>query len=99
MLEQLGRAPDSTKISDDSLWKGQIKSWTAELREESPPRKPAEMYNVAMVIALELLVVEETETIFSRALAWVILVMIWGAMRCDDVQAIILRPSFLQILV
>ena len=67
MLEQLGRAPDSTKISDDSLWKGQIKSWTAELSEESPPRKPAEMYNVAMVIALELLVVEETETIFSRA--------------------------------
>ena len=95
MLEQLGRVPDSAKISDDPLWKGHIKSWTAELSEEAPPRKPAEMFTVAMVIALELLVVEEDATVFSRALAWVILVMIWGAMRCDDVQAIIPRRSFL----
>ena len=95
MLEQLGRVPDSAKISEDPLWKGHIKSWTAELSEEAPPRKPAEMFTVAMVIALELLVVEESEPVFTRALAWVLLVMIWGAMRCDDVQAIIPRRSFL----
>ena len=76
MLEQLGRVPDSAKISEDPLWKGHIKSWTAELSEEAPPRKPAEMFTVAMVIALELLVVEESEPVFYQGFGM-------GA-SCDD---------------
>ena len=24
--------------------------------------------------------------VYARALAWVVLIMLWGAMRCDDVQ-------------
>ena len=95
MLEQLGRVPDTLKISDDPLWRGHIKSWTAELCEESAPRKPAEMFTVAILIALELLVMDNTEPIFARALSWVLLVMVWGAMRCDDVQAAIPKRSFL----
>ena len=39
-----------------------------------------------MLISLELHVVDETRPLFSRALAWVVLVMIWGSMRCDDMQ-------------
>ena len=95
MLEQLGRVPETMRISDDPLWKGHIKSWTAELCEDAAPRRPAEMFTVAMVIALELVVMDSTEPIFARALSWVLLVMVWGAMRCDDVQAIIPRRSFL----
>jgi hypothetical protein len=55
---------------------GHIKSWTAELSEEAPPRKPAEMFTVAMVIALELLVVEESEPVFYQGFGM-------GA-SCDD---------------
>ena len=95
MLEQLGKVPDSERYSEDPLWKSHIKSWTAELCEGAPARKPAEMFTVAMLIALELLVVEPAEPVFARALAWVVLVMVWGALRCDDVQAIIPRRSFL----
>ena len=97
MLEQLGRVPDVMRISDDPLWKGHVKSWTAELCEDAAPRKPAEMFTVAMILALELTVVEQSEAIpiFAKALAWIVLIMIWGAMRCDDVQAIIPRRSFL----
>ena len=95
MLEQLGKVPDSERLSEDPVWKGHIKSWTAELCEEAPARRPAEMYTVAMLISLELLVMDTVEPVFTRALAWVVLVMIWGAMRCDDVQAIIPRRSFL----
>lgn len=95
LLEQLGRVDEGSRISSDPLWKGHVKSWTAELASEAPPRKPAEMFTVAMVLALELTVADEQSPIFKRALAWVVLCMVWGAMRCDDVQAILPYRSVL----
>ena len=89
LIEQLGRVPEDQRISEDPLWKGHVKSWAAELAEEAAPRKPAEMYTVAMICSLELTVVDEDTMLFARALAWVVLCMIWGALRCDDVQAIL----------
>eukprot|EP00435_Cladocopium_sp_Y103_P053229 s367_g17.t1 len=89
LIEQVGRVVEGERISDDPLWRGHVKSWTAELSVESPPKKPAEMYTVAIVLALELTVVDEKALIFQRALAWVTLCMVWGAMRCDDMQAVI----------
>jgi hypothetical protein len=53
------------------------------------------MYTVAMVLALELTVADEHCPIFQRALAWIVLCMVWGAMRCDDVQAILPYRSVL----
>lgn len=95
MLELLGRVPESQRISFDPLWKGHVKSWCAELAEDAPPRKPAEMYTIAMLLSLELVVGDEDAVLFERALAWVVLCMVWGAMRCDDVQAIIPHRSVL----
>ena len=93
LLEQLGRVVEGSRISDDPLWKGHVKSWTAELSAEAPPKKPAELYTVAMVMALELTVVDQMLPVFQRALAWIVLCMVWGAMRCDDVQAILPHRS------
>ena len=45
------------------------------------------MYTVAMIISLELVVADNTQRGCARALAWVVLVMVWGSMRCDDVQS------------
>eukprot|EP00435_Cladocopium_sp_Y103_P019650 s5608_g4.t1 len=89
LIEQLGRVPEGERLSNEELWKAHVKSWTSELAADSPPTKPAEMYTVAMLLSLELRVADETHTIFSRALAWVVLVMVWGSMRCDDMQAAI----------
>ena len=89
LLEQLGRVPEDSRISSDPLSRGHVKAWTAELTSEAPPRKPAEMYTVAMLISLEILVCAEEARLFDRALAWVVLVMIWAALRCDDVQSIL----------
>ncbi|CAK9010089.1 Fucoxanthin-chlorophyll a-c binding protein C [Durusdinium trenchii] len=89
MLEQLRRVPEDSRLSEDALWKGHVKSWVAELGVDAPPRKPAEMYTVAMLISLEALVTDDEAAIFARALAWVVLCMVWGAMRCDDVQSIL----------
>ena len=95
LLEQLGRVPSDARISEDPLWLGHVKSWSAELAETAEPRKPAEMYTVAMLLALELTVVDETEALFTSALAWIVLCMVWGAMRCDDMQSVIPHRSIL----
>ena len=95
LLEQLGRVSEDARISSDELWKGHVRSWTAELSAEAPPRKPAEMYTVAMAISLELTTVDTGAPIFQRALSWIVLCMLWGAMRCDDVQAILPHRSTL----
>eukprot|EP00435_Cladocopium_sp_Y103_P020863 s2122_g5.t1 len=47
------------------------------------------------LLSLELTVVDESVEIFSRAISWVILCMIWGAMRCDDMQAVLPHRSVL----
>ena len=48
MLEQLGRVPESDRISDDPLWRGHVKSWTAELSEDAPGpgNHPSEVFLV-----------------------------------------------------
>ena len=43
------------------FWKGHVKSWSAELAEDAPPGKPAEMYTTAILISLELTVVADDE--------------------------------------
>eukprot|EP00435_Cladocopium_sp_Y103_P019079 s72_g4.t1 len=95
LIEQVGRVLEGDRISDDPLWKGHVKSWEAELSAEAPPKKPAEMFTVAIIVALELSVVDDTAPIFQRALSWITLCMVWGAMRCDDVQAILPHRSIL----
>ena len=56
---------------------------------DAPPRKPAEMHTVAILVSLEASVTDNEAAIFARALAWVVSRMVWGAMRCDDVQSIL----------
>ena len=87
LIEQLGRVPEGERFSSEELWKSHVRAWTAELASESPPVRPAEMYTVAMLISMELMIADESQPLFSRALAWVVLVMVWGSMRCDDMQS------------
>jgi len=86
-LEPLGRVPEAERLSGEELWKSHVKAWTAELASDSPPSKPAEQYTVAMLLSLELTVVDTTLPLLTRALAWIVLVMVWGSMRCDDMQS------------
>ena len=95
MIEVLGRVPEDEQISKDQLWLGHIKSWTAQLSADHPPRRPAEMYTVAILLSLELTVEDESEPIFSRALSWVVLLMVWAALRCDDVQSVLPHRTLL----
>lgn len=95
MIEQLGRVPEDSRISNIDLWKAHVKSFTADLNEAAPPPKVAPMFTVAILISLELTVVDENFPIYARALAWVLLVMIWCSMRADDVQAVMPRRTMM----
>ncbi len=53
------------------------------------------MYTVAMCISLERLVDDLQYPLYARALAWIVLIMLWGAMRCDDVPSIMPRRILL----
>ena len=59
------------------------------MNEAGPATTPAPMFSVAMCISLECRVDDEHASIFSRALAWLVLLRVWSSFRCDDVQAII----------
>ena len=89
LFETVGRIPEDERLSRDPLWQGHVKSWEAELATDAQPKQTAPMLTVAMLISLELLVVDESEPMYKRALAWAYLVMVWGALRCDDLQSVL----------
>ena len=63
-----------------------VKNMEKDLSMGGPPRKTAPIYTVAMVIAAELLVADRDQGVVPRALAFTMLLMVWGALRTDDVQ-------------
>ena len=85
-LESVGRVPVRERFSADETVKAMAKSITEELQSRAAPRRPAKLYTVAMLIALEILVLDVASSLFSRVIAWVILLQHWMAMRADDVQ-------------
>ena len=54
-------------------------------QQRAVPKRTAPMYTVAMVIAAEILVVDEALGEVVRVLGFIYLVMIWAALRTDDV--------------
>lgn len=68
------------------------------MAEDAPPRKPAEMYIVATPTPPEVVVAHITRVVYSRALAWVVLCVVLGAMRCDDVRAVLPHRSIISAM-
>jgi len=58
------------------------------LRWSEVSRGSAKPYTVAILIALELLVVDTDEQFYKRLIAWTMLMSVWACMRVDDVQCI-----------
>ena len=85
VLEQAGRIPDSKQLSRDPLWKAHIESWKQELSTNCFP-KAAKPYTTAILLALELFVMEMDHEFCLRLIAWCMLVSTWAAMRVDDLQ-------------
>ena len=88
LLEQVGQVESDRRLSEDRLLVEACRSWTAELEQGAPPRRQAPMFTVAVILAAELCVCKQTFPIGLRFYAFVLLILIWATMRCDDIQGV-----------
>ena len=88
VLETMGKVSEADQISCDSWWISTVNSWTTQLEKGAPPRVQAQRTPVAILIAVELVVCDDTFPRHLRAILWVYLVMHWAVLRADDTQGI-----------
>ena len=85
LMEAVGGVPPEARLGSSPLLNNVVKSLTKQLASDALPKKSAPLFTVAMVISAELLVVDPGANVVARILAFVFLVMIWCALRTDDV--------------
>lgn len=95
LLELVGQVPSESRISEDQLWLESVKSWTSELSRDAPPRKQADFYTVAIAVSAELTLANNTAPLGQRFYSFVLLLLLWGTMRCDDLQNV--DPSSMEL--
>ena len=88
LMEQVGQVPLESRLSKDSLLDGAIKSWSQQLEGESEPVKQAPLYTVAILLSAELTLMRLSAPAGLRFACFMLLIMIWGRLRCDDLQGI-----------
>ena len=88
VLETAGRVRDEDMLSKDKTWLTQLASYTADLETLQTARRQAAMLTVAIVLALEVHVMEDSVPEYEMAISWVVLLMVYCSLRADDVQAI-----------
>eukprot|EP00435_Cladocopium_sp_Y103_P067033 s408_g29.t1 len=86
ILEQIGRVPDEKKISNDTMWMSHLASWKLELETNSRPPRAAKPYAVAILVSLEIFILDFEQDVYCRFVAWVMLIACWASMRVDDIQ-------------
>ena len=86
LLESIGGQEPASRLGSSPMLANAVKNMEKDLSMGGPPRKTAPIYTVAMVIAAELLVADRDQGVVPRALAFTMLLMVWGALRTDDVQ-------------
>ncbi|CAL1139486.1 unnamed protein product [Cladocopium goreaui] len=71
ILEQLGKVPEDKRLSNDPVWLGHVASWKLELELESRPPRSAKPYATAMLLSLEIFVLDLEQELYFRFIAWV----------------------------
>ena len=69
--------PSEARISEDQLWLESVKSWTAELSRDAPPRRQADLYTVAIAVSSELTLANEAAPLGQRFYSFVLLLLLW----------------------
>ena len=97
VLEQVGRFEEGSMLSRDTTWISYSKNVTAELVDKGPMLHQAAQPTVAIALSLELYLNDTDRPKYSRSMAFVALVMLWGSMRSDDVQC--MRPESMRLTI
>lgn len=84
LVEAVGGVPRGERLGYDSMVLNVVQNLKKQLEVGSPPKKTAPVFTVATVMSLELLVIDASETMVARVLAWSLLIMVWGSLRTDD---------------
>lgn len=88
VLETAGQVPANARFSMDPVWKAAVDHWTTQATVGNTTVKQAQLYTTAMIVSLELTVVDASFPLFVRAMAWVVLLMLWGCLRVDDLLGV-----------
>lgn len=85
LMESIGGVEKDSRLGGSPMLGNVVRSLTRQLSSDAVPKRTAPMYTVAMVLAAELLVADEAAGTVARVLAFIFLVMVWAALRTDDV--------------
>ena len=66
--------PEDKRLSNDPVWLGHVASWKLELELESRPPRSAKPYATAMLLSLEIFVLDLEQELYFRFIAWVALI-------------------------
>ena len=88
VLEQVGRVPEDRMFSKDPTWLGHLASWKEQLESQSRAPVSAKPYTTALLLSLELYLLDLANERYFRFVAFAMLISAWTAMRVDDVQNI-----------
>ena len=88
LLEQVGQVATEHRLSTDALVDAAVKSWSSELEAGAKPVRKAPQFTVAILLALEMTLARATVESGLRYACFMVLIMIWSALRCDDLQNI-----------
>ena len=91
VIEDIGMVPASERFSQNSLWLRTCKSYIAEFEEFGSQVRVAPPLTVAMLVSLEMEICDESQSLYARALCWIILVAVWACMRVSDLEGIDIR--------
>jgi hypothetical protein len=91
VMEAVGQVREADRLSTHYAVMAVADNLTMTLTSGCTQKKVAQLYTVSMLVSLELLVVTSHMPLHYRAIAWVMLLMVWVAMRADDVDG--LDPS------
>eukprot|EP00435_Cladocopium_sp_Y103_P038052 s612_g10.t1 len=84
ILEQIGRVPEDRRISSDHTWLAHLSSWKLELETNSRLPRPAKPYTVAILVSLEIFVMDSEQDLYCRFIAWVMLHWLSGFRKNEE---------------
>ena len=84
LLESVGGQDKEKRLGGSPILFNVVKNLEKDLATGGPPRKTAPVFTVAMVMSAEFLVVSHQGDV-ARMMAYIMLLMVWGALRTDDV--------------
>lgn len=87
-MEKAGGVALHDRMANQQTLKNMVNQGVMDLELNAPPTKKAPLMPLMLVGALELLVLDATQPVFARGLAWYKLLKVWTACRCHDMSGL-----------